>query len=121
MKKRDWITAAVILAAAFVFGLVSKLTEKPAQSLRISMDGETYGIYSLDEDREISIGDTNICRIQEGKVRMIQADCPDQICVRTAEISVDGSTIVCLPNRVVLEIISEKAGDGNNEVDSVSS
>lgn len=121
MKKRDWIAAAVILAVALFFGIAGRLTAKSAQSLRISVDGETYGIYSLDENREVAIGDTNVCRIQDGKVRMIQADCPDQICVHTAEISVDGGSIVCLPNRIVLEIISDQADDSGNEVDSVSS
>lgn len=121
MKKRDWIAAAVILAAALIFGIAGRLTAGTAHSLRISVDGETYGVYSLDEDREIAIGDTNVCRIQDGRVRMIQADCPDQICVHTAEISRDGGSIVCLPNRIVLEIISDRADGSHNEVDSVSS
>lgn len=121
MKKRDWIAAAAILAVALVFGAAGRLTAKPAQSLRISVDGETYGIYGLGENREIEIGDTNACRIQDGKVRMIEADCPDQICVHTAEISADGGTIVCLPNRIVLEIISDGTDGSDKEVDAVSS
>lgn len=121
MKKRDWIAAAVILAVALVLGIAGRLTSKAAQSLRISVDGKTYGVYSLEEDREIKIGDTNVCRIQDGKVKMTEADCPDQICVHTAEISADGGTIVCLPNRIVLEIISDGADGSGNEVDAVSS
>ena len=80
---------------------------------------DVYGIYDLKEDQEISIGDTNLCRIMDGKVRMVSAECPDQICVKTAEISRDGSTIVCLPNRVVLEVVSEVSGEA--DVDAISS
>lgn len=121
MKRRDWIAAAVILAAALIIALVSKLTAEPAQALRITVNGETYGIYDITEDQEIKINDTNICQIENGKVRMTGADCPDQICVHTAEISKDGGSIICLPNRIVLEIISEVPEDTGEKVDVISS
>ncbi len=110
MKKRDWVVAAVILAAAFLFWAVNHMTRKEAAYLRISVDNEIYGIYDLSIDQEISIQDTNICRIEAGKVTMTEADCPDQICVHTAPISADGGTIVCLPNRIVLEITNGETG-----------
>ena len=121
MKKRDWIAAAVILAAALIFALVGKVTALPAQALRITVNGETHGIYDITEDQEIKINDTNICQIEDGKVRMTWADCPDQICVHTAEISKDGGSIICLPNRIVLEIISEVPEDTGEKVDVISS
>lgn len=121
MKRRDWISAAVILAAALIIALVSKLTAEPAQALRITVNGETYGIYDITEDQEIKINDTNICQIENGKVRMTGADCPDQICVHTAEISKDGGSIICLPNRIVLEIISEVPENTGEKVDVISS
>ena len=49
------------------------------------------------------------------------ADCPDQICVHTAEISKDGGSIICLPNRIVLEIISEVPENTGEKVDVISS
>ena len=121
MKRRDWIAAAVILAAALIIALVSKLTAEPAQALRITVNGETYGIYDITEDQEIKINDTNICQIENGKVRMTGADCPDQICVHTAEISKEGGSIICLPNRIVLEIISEVPENTGEKVDVISS
>ena len=119
MKKRDIFVAVIILAAALLVGGVGRLLEKPAHYLRVTVNGEVYGIYDLNEDQEIRIGDTNLCRIMDGKVRMISAECPDQICVKTAEISRDGSTIVCLPNRVVLEVVSEVSEEA--DVDAISS
>lgn len=76
----------------------------------ITVGGDVYGTYPLDEDQEIFIGDTNICRIQDGQVSMIWADCPDQVCVHTRAIENGGGTIVCLPNRIVLEI-EDASGD----------
>ena len=42
---------------------------------------------------------------------MTEADCPDQLCVHQRAISKQKQTIVCLPNRVVVEVIGgEDAG-----------
>jgi hypothetical protein len=43
--------------------------------------------------------------ISDGKADMESADCPNQICVHHSAISHTGETIVCLPNRVVIEIV----------------
>lgn len=119
MKKRDWIAAIIIAGAALGIGLISRITSKNPQSLIIKVDGEVYGEYSLEEDKEIQIGDTNVCIVENRKVRMTEADCPDQICVHTAEISSDGETIVCLPNRIVLEIQGSESQQ--EQIDSISS
>ena len=43
--------------------------------------------------------------ISDGKADMESADCPNQICVHHSAISHIGETIICLPNRVVIEVI----------------
>ena len=43
--------------------------------------------------------------IKDGEVYMQEADCPNQICVHHAPISHRGETIVCLPNRIIIEIL----------------
>ena len=40
----------------------------------------------------------------------------DQICVHMIEINIDGETIVCLPNRVYIEVIDKSDGDGIDKV-----
>jgi hypothetical protein len=42
---------------------------------------------------------------------MIHADCPDQICVYSRDIGAEGGIIVCLPNKVILEIIGGNGTD----------
>lgn len=54
----------------------------------------------------------NIFEIRGEVVDMIEAECPDQLCVLHNPISKPGETIVCLPNKVVLEI---KGGTGTND------
>lgn len=123
MKKRDIIAAATVLAIAFLVWAVGRFTREEPKELLITVAGETYGFYSLEKNQKIEINNGNICEIKDGYVSMIQADCPDQICVHTAKISEAGGSIVCLPHKVVLEITGETDGKGKKEpeVDSISS
>ena len=109
MKKKDLILicSVLVLAAAFwgIFG------NSKAQKLRITVSGKEYGVYSLDEDQVIKIGDTNVCEIKDKKVTMISAECPDQLCIHQGPIRLQGETIVCLPNKVVLEVTGMKQTD----------
>ena len=76
------------------------------------------GAYPLDEDRTVGIGNTNVCEIHEGRAYMKSADCPDQSCVHSYPIDREGEVIVCLPNKIVMEISDdrEKADDGLDAV-----
>ena len=40
---------------------------------------------------------------------MIEADCPDHLCLKQKAVDSTGGTIVCLPNKVVIE--GEKGSD----------
>lgn len=115
IKRKDLLFAAAVAAAALLCFLTFRSGggEEDAQ-LVITVDGETYGTYSLREDTQIRINGTNVCEIADGTVRMTEADCPDQLCVHQKEISSSGGTIVCLPNRVVLSVA------GGGETDAIA-
>ena len=70
---------------------------------------EAYGTYSLAEDQVIQIGDTNVCEIKDGEVKMTEADCPDHLCMKQPAVGSAGGYIVCLPNRVVIQ------GEGDSD------
>ncbi|MCF6463685.1 hypothetical protein C3E89_09975 [Clostridium sp. Cult1] len=53
----------------------------------------------------------NLIEIGKEKVRVIEADCPDQLDVKQGYISKVGEVIVCLPNRLVIEIKGVDEGD----------
>lgn len=59
----------------------------------------------------------NLIEIGDEKVRVIEADCPDQLDVKQGYISKVGEVIVCLPNRLVIEI---KGLDEERDVDYIS-
>ena len=117
MKKNDWILLGVICAAAGFLFLWRFLQPSPESAeIEIKVDGSLQGTYSLWEDQEIAIGNTNVLVISDGKAKMRSAECPDQICVRQKAISKKGETIVCLPNKVIVEVT-----EGNTaELDGVA-
>jgi len=59
----------------------------------------------------------NLIEIGDEKVRVIEADCPDQLDVKQGYISKTGEIIVCLPNRLVIEI---KGIKDERDVDYIS-
>lgn len=59
----------------------------------------------------------NLIELGDNKVRVIEADCPDEIDVKQGYISGIGETIVCLPNKLVIEI---KGMDENTEIDIIN-
>lgn len=83
-------------------------------NIKITVDGKEYGIYSLLEEQTITIDEgenLNIIEIKGGKAYMKEASCPDQLCVDQNEISFDKESIICLPNKVVITVISDVESD----------
>ena len=117
MKKNDWILVVVILVLAGVgFLIYTSFGKQTAGIVKVSVDGELFGTYSLDKEQEIKINDINRMIIKDGQADMIEADCPDQICVEHISISKNKETIVCLPNKVIVEIV----GGEDVEMDAVA-
>lgn len=81
----------------------------------VSLDNRTYGIYPLDENRTVDIengGNSNVLEIRDSGATMLSASCDNQICVHTGTITRPGESIICLPNRVIVEIRSPGASGG---------
>ena len=88
-------------------------------NMTITVDGQVYGTYSLLEEQTIVIeeGDAkNVIEIKGGKAYMLEASCPDQLCVDQNEISFDKESIICLPNKVVLTVTSDVESDVDLQV-----
>ena len=113
IKKADIVLLIIILVVGIPLSVLSLTEGIGGDKVRISLDGEIYGVYPLGEDREIDVtedGHTNHITIKDGQVSMSYSTCLNQICVNTGAISETKDAIVCLPNRVVVEIISSDSG-----------
>ena len=118
IRKTEIILAgAVLICAVLAIVLMNRKKEStPHGTIRITVGGETYGEYSLGEDQDISINGHNTMRIHNGQAYMVQADCPDHICITQSPIDDKGGMIICLPNQVFVEGIPLKDAGGESEL-----
>lgn len=107
MKKSDWILAGVIVLAACVSAVFFYGNREKENCISIQVDGVEYGRYDLETEQVIEIGVTNRLEIRDGKASMIHADCPDRICVQMAPVSELHELIVCMPNKVIVEVVEK--------------
>ena len=117
IKKADIILLIIILAVGIPLAVLSLSSGTGGDKVKISLNGKVYGTYPLHEDRVIEVsedGHTNHITIKDGQVSMSYSTCRNQVCVNTGAISETKDAIVCLPNRVVVEIISSVNGKGGD-------
>ena len=111
MKKKDLILAGAALLIAGILALALRLPKtENGNTLKITVDGETYGTYALAKDQTVKIETdhgTNTLVIENGSAHMEEADCPDGYCKRQGTISRVNGTIVCLPHKLVAEVESD--------------
>ena len=110
-KKKDAVLIlTVLLIAGAAFGVHEFAGGDGADTVTVKVDGKVTGTYPLAKDQKIRInGGTNILTIKNGKAKMTDADCPDQLCVHQKAASKNHESIICLPNKVVVEV------DGSEE------
>ena len=123
-RKKDMIIYASVLllfGAAYVITAVVRQHHPAGSYARISVDGSIIADYPLSQNFETVIdgySDGNLrLVIKDGTADVISSTCPDKICVRHRAVSRTGESIICMPNRVVIEIISE---DNYQEIDGIS-
>lgn len=114
MKKKDLILGVSVIVIALAMILIMQLTRsEDGNQIRITVDGKVYGTYVLGKDQTIEVknGDFyNKIRIKDGKAYMEEANCPDGYCEEQGKISGHTQTIVCLPHKLVVEVM-EADGD----------
>lgn len=132
MKKNDLILGGAVLAAALVMLLIMNLSSKNSvypdgedsgRQVCIRVDGEVWGIWPLNEDRTIEVdldSGYNRVRIESGEAYMEEADCPDGYCMHQGHISGGIDTIICLPHKLVVEIVEGDKNAPEDEIDTVA-
>ena len=124
MNRKFGIRDCLFLATLFLSGLVLTAAvycfSDNGSEITVTVDGRLYGTYALSNPQEIPIEldgrVANMVVIEAGAAHMEDADCPDKLCVHQGAISRDGQTIVCLPHKLVVEVV----GGEKEEYDSIS-
>lgn len=115
MKTRTWIALlAAVTAVCIGLSLWLLWPKEPATAVKVISQGKVLHTLPLSEDARLEIvsdNGTNVVTVKDGKVAVTEADCPDHYCVKRGWCS-GGASIVCLPNRLVLEFVGKSAVDG---------
>lgn len=113
---RKYVYDFLIIGITFFIALIlflfmnNKSTINDSEYVLISIDGITYDNYSLGTNDEIIISNeygNNTIVINNNSVYIMNADCPDNLCVHQGAINKLGQSIICLPHKLIVEIVSD--------------
>ena len=108
----------LLLLAACAAGAVATLAAAPsgpAEAL-VLRDGRRAGRLPLDRDGRYVFGDWTVT-VRNGAAAVTASTCPRGHCLRQGAVRTAGRSVVCVPNRMVLEIVSPDRGA---QVDAVA-
>ena len=117
MKKADLILIAVTVAVAgILLALLYGVNSAPGAYVQIEIDGVVTETLPLDTNTAFEIitdGDgKNLLVVENGKAKVTESNCPEDICRNHAEIHRNGESIICLPHRVVITVVNEADVNG---------
>ena len=104
------LIAALLLLCGLIFAVRTCRSEKGKYAV-VEIDGAVVDVFLLAEYTEKSYREgeelLNRIRIENSEAAVLEASCPDQICVHHKPVSKAGETIVCLPHRFVVTITDQ--------------
>ena len=117
MDRKNWliILAVAVLAAVMLIVSLGTGSQTDEDVAIISVDGNEYARIPLSKPQTVTIrqtdGAVNVVSVTADGVQMHSSTCENQLCVQTGQVTRDnwefkpnGAFIVCLPNRVSVEL-----------------
>ena len=117
--KNDIIFIVALLLVLAIIGCCLLLFRKEGNTVKVTVDGQTFGTYSLDKNQTIEIKTEkgyNLVVIENGTVHVEEASCPDGVCSSHRPIRFSGASIICLPNKVVVSIENKENDRGGLDI-----
>ena len=108
MTRNDLILIAVLLTFSLTPLAMHSTAEKKFAVVKV--DGVIIHELDLMQEKTFVIESElgkNFIALHGGEVSVVEADCPDKICLRRGAIKNVGETIACVPHKLLIEI----AGD----------
>lgn len=115
------IVVAVLLGACIVFGPWRNDTSTRLNAIVHDGDGGERTL-PLSQDTQLTVVTSlgkNTLLIEDGSLRMEEADCPNGSCLKQQPISHVGEQIICLPHKLWVEVVAEGGKSGELSVDAV--
>ena len=100
----DILLIVTLVTVCFVAWIVPRPSGK---TLTVTVDGDVVATVDLSVDQTLDLSDGTRIVVSEGKAWVVSATCPDLLCRNTGAISREGEVILCVPNRISLQISGE--------------
>ncbi len=117
VSKLDWILTIILLSISV--GSLISYNNTGLDNNKIALiykNNELIMEVDLSKDDVINF-DEMVVEVKEGCLRALKVDCPRKICVQTGWISSPSQTIVCVTNKVLIEITGKSP---NTQYDVIS-
>ncbi len=114
------ILGLIIMSFGLNFAINRAIVGEEGDMLLVEQDGVVIKKLPMDEDTEYRAeygGHYNTVVIKDKRAYIKEADCQDQICTHMHPIEKEGQTIICLPNRLYLEL--ESKGKDEKDEDAI--
>ncbi len=117
-KKNYLVIGGILLIAAVMLTLTllnRPMTVVDEDMVIISVDGKEYARVPLSKPQTVTVaqkdGSVNVVEVSDHGAVMLSSTCDNQLCVEMGEVTVDNweyrpnqQFIICLPNRVGVEL-----------------
>lgn len=112
--KKDIILILSLLIVSTIALLFMLFNKKGGSYAVVVINGVETQSLPLSTNTEITLkngNDFNVLVIEDGKAYIKDASCPDKLCVKQHTVQYNGETLVCLPNKITVKIISDTEAD----------
>lgn len=118
-KPGDYFILVLVVAAALLMLVLTNHRETARSIAVIIQNGEIIRRIDLNEINTPMVfayeGEyPGTIEAEKGRIRFLEADCPDKVCVRTGWISRNGQIAVCLPDNIMIKIEGSEAPTDND-------
>lgn len=112
LRMWDILFALAVIAAAAAAYFFMRADESGTGIAVVTANGEIAAEIPLDRDGvyPLSFADMELT-VRDGGICVSKSDCPDKLCEKTGYIHGGSGSIVCLPNRVSVRIVSDEPDD----------
>jgi hypothetical protein len=113
------LIAVLLLVSVFSYAMVKSAFTTGAYAV-VSVDNKETARIRLEDgsrsfDFQSAVGPVVVER-KNSRVRMVEASCPNKICIKMGWIDKSGGMIVCAPGKVLVRI----AGEEKNDLDALA-
>lgn len=104
-----WMAAGILILSLAGLCFQQMFLKKEGSFAVVQVSGQEIYRLDLQKETEFVLEETGYNKIvvEDGAVAVTEADCPDQICVRTGRIHTAGEVIACLPHETIITIEGE--------------